>query len=172
MTVNWDKVKGVLAGVAPTVATALGGPYAGIATRMVLDSLGKERPEDAIEALTADPQAIVQVKLAELEFQKFMEDAGIKRDALVVEDRKDARGMAVALKTVAPQLAIVVGLTAMIAWVLDMLFTSAPPPESRDVLFMLLGQLSTAWAAAIAFFVGTTQGSARKTAMMGGRDAS
>jgi hypothetical protein len=92
-----------------------------------------------------------------------MRDAEIREEQLAVQDRSDARGMAKALGSSAPQLAIVVALTVMVAGVVCALFEDAPPKGSENVLFIILGQLTTAWTAAISFFVGTTRSSSEKT---------
>ena len=162
----WGAVKGIIGNVAPMVATALGGPFGGIAATAIKAALGVDTDDQAIAALSSDPSALLKLKLAEVEFDKFMRQADIDEHALVIDDRKDARGLAKALKSVWPQMTIVIMLTLMIASIIYALFLGAPPEGSRDVLYMVLGQLTTAWAASIAFFVGTTKSSAEKSAQI------
>jgi hypothetical protein len=159
----WGKVLGVIKGIAPTVATALGGPVGGIAVNAIMGALGVESEDEAIAALSSDPQAVLKLKLAEVDFKKFLREADLKDHQLVIQDRGDARSMAKTLGKIWPQFTIVTMLTAMIAAVIYGLFFMTPPEGSKDVLYMVLGQLTTAWAASIAFFVGTTKSSAEKS---------
>lgn len=163
----FEKVKDLIAAVAPTLGTALGGPLGGLAGTMVQAALGADSPEQAVAILqSGDPAAILKMKEAQNNLLMFMRDADIREDQLVVEDRKDARGMAKALGTAGPQMFIVVALTLMISWVLWELFLEAPPKGSENVLFVMLGTLTNAWTAAISFFVGTTKSSSEKNETM------
>ncbi len=164
----WGAVKGIVSSVAPTVATALGGPVGGIAANMIKKALGVDSDEAAIQALQSDPEAVLKLKIAEIDFDKFLVEADIRKDELVVEDRKDARDLSKTLGTIWPQMTIVIALTFMIAGVIYALFKTAPPPETENILFMVLGQLTTAWAASISFFVGTTKSSADKSKQIAG----
>lgn len=159
----WGAVKGLIANVAPTVATALGGPVGGIAANFVMNALGVSTEDEAIAALKSDPQAVLKLKIAELDLKKFMREADIKEHGLIVADRSDARSLAKTLGKIWPQFCIVTMLTIMIGCVIYGLFFMTPPEGSKDVLYMVLGQLTTAWGASIAFFVGTTKSSAEKS---------
>jgi hypothetical protein len=132
---------------------------------MIQQALGVENAA-SVEAVLAsgDPNAVLKLREADLQFKQFMREAEIKEEQLVVQDRADARGMAKALGSTRVQAAIVMVLTAMVGWALYELFLEAPPKGSENVLFLVLGQLTTLWGAAIAFFVGTTKGSGDKTA--------
>lgn len=86
--------KETLAAVAPTIATALGGPLAGMAVKIATDKLGIE-PEALEAAVTSGrPEVFYNLKAAESSFLLEMEKLGIERDRLVIDDRKDARGLA------------------------------------------------------------------------------
>lgn len=82
--------------IAPMIGTALGGPLGGAAAAFVADKLGlSEKTVDAVTSvlqsgqMTADQ--ITQVKLAEIEFQKFLKDNAIKIEEVTAADRADAR---------------------------------------------------------------------------------
>lgn len=89
---DWKKIVGT---VAPTLATALGGPLAGIAVKTIATQLlGKEdATEDEVEAaiLNAQPQTLLQLKQIEFEFKKTMVDAGVKFEEIASADRSNAR---------------------------------------------------------------------------------
>ena len=159
----WGKVLGVVKSVAPTVATAIGGPLGGIAVNAITSALGVETEDQAIAALQSDPNAVLKLREAEMDLQKFMREADLKEDALYVGDTQDARGMAVKLGKIWPQFTIFITLTIIIGGCLYMLFTQEMPPKNETVLIMMLGNAVTAWLASIYFFTGTTKSSSEKT---------
>lgn len=87
--------KSFIGTIAPTIATALGGPLAGAATAAIATSLGLS--EDASEAAISKamnnltPEQIVQLKQADINFQTRMKELNIDLASLAVEDRKSAR---------------------------------------------------------------------------------
>lgn len=90
--IDWKKIVGT---VAPALATALGGPLAGVAVKTIATQvLGKEdateqEVEEAI--LNANPQMLLQLRQLDLEFKKTMTDAGIQLEKIASEDRNSAR---------------------------------------------------------------------------------
>lgn len=73
-----DLIKAAL----PALATALGGPLAGIAVNWLADKLGVSKTNEAVtnalSGMTADQ--LVQMKKMDLDFQKHMADNGIAID--------------------------------------------------------------------------------------------
>lgn len=92
MKLDW---KGIVGAVAPTLATALGGPLAGVAVKTIATQfLGKpDASESDVEqaVLAADPQALIRLKEIDLEFEKAMASAGIELERLGMQDRVSAR---------------------------------------------------------------------------------
>lgn len=84
--------------IAPTIATALGGPLAGMAVSAISKAIGVD--EDKVGDLIANnkltAEQIAQVKLAEIELQKQAQELGLNFEKLEVEDRANARAMQVA----------------------------------------------------------------------------
>lgn len=81
-----DSWKGVLAQVAPTIATAIGGPLSGSAVASLIKVFGVNTEQELHEAIqTATPEQLVAIKSLDLEYQK-----------LLAEDSKSARDMQVA----------------------------------------------------------------------------
>jgi hypothetical protein len=89
---DWKQVVGT---VAPTIATALGGPLAGMAVKAIATSiLGKpEASEDEVAAavLAGDPALLLQLKQCEADFNKALVDAGVQIEKIAAEDRTSAR---------------------------------------------------------------------------------
>ena len=91
---NTDWIKALV----PSLGTALLGPLGGAAATFIASKLGLS--ESTVEAVTdvlsqgkMTPDQITQLKLAEIDFNKFLEDNKIKLAQLAVDNVKDARDM-------------------------------------------------------------------------------
>ena len=88
--------KNTLATIAPTLATALGGPMAGMAANLAVRALGvdeTDKPEALLKqaVLDASPETMAKLQQAERSFLIEMERLGIEREKLSHQDRADAR---------------------------------------------------------------------------------
>lgn len=153
--------------IAPTIATALGGPLAGMAVSAVSKAIGVE-PEkvgDLISnnKLTADQ--IAQIKIAEIELQKQAQELGLNFEKLAVDDRKSAREMQAATRSWVPPLlagAVTIGFFAILG---GMMFGRMSVADNT-ALTMMLGSLGTAWTGIIAYYFGSSAGSQAKTDLL------
>lgn len=163
---NWKDIVGA---VAPALATALGGPLAGVAVKAIAGKvLGKpEASEAEVEQaiLGMPPEHLVALKQAEYAYLQSLEDAGIKHEEIHQKDRDSARQREIAVKDYVPGL---LALTVIVGfgWVLSVLLTTAAPPDNQDVLFMLLGSLAAAVGQVLAYYFGSSSGSKLKTQAM------
>lgn len=68
----------ILKSIAPAIATALGGPLAGVAIKFLADKLGvpAESVTSAVAGMTGDQ--LIKMKELDLEFKKHLEDNNIK----------------------------------------------------------------------------------------------
>ena len=93
MAFDW---KGLVRTVAPTIATALGGPVAGAATQAVSSALlGKpDGTEDEImlAAAAAGPEVLQKLKEADNTFRIRMKELDIDLEKVAAGDRDSARG--------------------------------------------------------------------------------
>jgi hypothetical protein len=154
--------------IAPTIATAMGGPLAGMAVSAISKAIGVDEKDvgDLINnnKLTADQ--IAQVKLAEIELQKQAQDLGLNFEELAVSDRKSAREMQVATRSWVPPLlaaSVTIGFFAILG---GMMFGRMSVADNT-ALTMMLGSLGTAWTGIIAYYFGSSAGSQAKTEMLG-----
>jgi len=154
--------------IAPTIATALGGPLAGMAVSAISKAIGVDEKDvgDLINnnKLTADQ--IAQVKLAEIELQKQANELGLNFEALAVDDRKSAREMQATTRSIVPPLlaaSVTVGFFAILG---GMMFGKMSVADNT-ALTMMLGSLGTAWTGIIAYYFGSSAGSQAKTEMLG-----
>ena len=153
--------------IAPTIATALGGPLAGMAVSAVSKAIGVE-PEkvgDLISNNKLTAEQIAQVKIAEIELQKQAQELGLNFEKLAVDDRKSARDMQMATRSWVPPLlaaSVTIGFFAILG---GMMFGKMSVADNT-ALTMMLGSLGTAWTGIIAYYFGSSAGSQAKTDLL------
>lgn len=164
---SWKQNKWVqtLATVAPTIATAVGGPLAGVAVNIAAKELGIEGDEKALEAAVAagDPDVLYKLKTAEIEFQKELKRLGIEEQRIAMEDRKSARSLAVA-KGTTPQVILSAIYTIGYFWVMYALFAGDVTIADgiKDLATALIGIMSAAQLTIMQFWFGSSAGSKAK----------
>jgi hypothetical protein len=159
----------LLGSVAPTLATALGGPLAGLAVKSLSKALlgAEDFSEEAVmEAMaTATPEQLAAVKKIDADFKVQMKSLDIDLERIAVDDRKSARTMQTETKDWIPRalaISVTLGYFGIIAYVL----VSGLPVNGSEVLLMLLGTLSAGWTGVMAFYFGSSSGSQKKDAMI------
>ncbi|MDI9350257.1 MAG: hypothetical protein QM537_09695 [Candidatus Symbiobacter sp.] len=167
MSFDWKSIVGT---VAPGIATALGGPLAGMAVKALSSALlGKSDGTEAevAQAVAAGgPEMLIKFKQIEAEFQQHMADVGVDLEKIAARDRSDARAREIAVKDKTPHIlayAVTVGFFAML---LVMSFVDISV-NNRDLLNIMLGALGAAWASIMSYFFGSSAGSAHKNALIG-----
>ncbi|CAB4161552.1 hypothetical protein UFOVP729_65 [uncultured Caudovirales phage] len=152
--------------IAPTIATALGGPLAGLAVSAIAKAVGVEEDKvsDLISSNKMTPEQIAQVKIAEIELKKQENELGLNFEALAVDDRKSAREMQAATRSIVPP-ALAGAITIGFFGILSMLLFGQVDGNNPTIL-MMLGSLSTAWTGIIAYYFGSSAGSQAKTEML------
>lgn len=156
--------------LAPMIGTALGGPLGGAAAAFIADKLGLETK--TVEAVTEvlnsgkmTPDQIAQIKLAEIDFQKFLKQNAIDLEKVHAEDRGSARAMLAAVRSKVPAwLSFIVTLGYF--GILGGMMTNTLEIKDSQALLLMLGSLSTAWGMVMAFWFGTTAGSAQKNELL------
>lgn len=153
----------------PTLATALGGPLAGAAASFVAGKLGlSETTVDAVKAAItgATPEQLVQMKQIDAELQKFFAGLDIDLERIAAADRASARDREAKTGDSATPRLLALFVTAGFFGVLGYLLTHGKPEAGGDALLVMLGSLGASWTAIIAYYFGSTKGSADKTAML------
>ena len=148
--------------IVPGIATALGGPLAGAAVAFIADklSVSTEAVTDILTANKMTPDQISALKLAEVDYQRFLSTNKIDGDKVAAADRDSARNMQVANKSTVPAVLTYL-LTIGFFGILAAMFKFPEVKESAPLMIML-GSLGTAWTGACAFWFGTTNGSQNK----------
>lgn len=162
--------------VAPWIGTAIGGPLGGMALTAAASAFGISEPTtDKLKAALAGmtPEQMQALQAADQQFQLDMQKLGFQHiealEALVVEDRKDARAMQIAVKSWVPSMLAMVITTAFLGILFGLLrgWLKATA-DSEQYLLLLLGQLATAWIAIVSYYFGSSAGSARKDELAAG----
>ena len=154
------KLGGVLKSLAPTIASAAGGPMAGMAVKMAAKKLGlpdtatANEIEDLIER---DRDKAVMVREADKDFKNRIREMEIDLESFKteVEDRKDARENFATDWT--PKVFSV--LTLLLYGAFVMIVTLMPHDQNDEtIISLVLGQLSGILGTAAAFFYGSSSG--------------
>lgn len=163
---DWKKILGT---VAPTLASAYGGPLAGIITAKISKKLFDipEAPEEQIaQAVTlGNSDVLLKLKEAEQEFLKEMEKLGIERERIAGEDRTSARNREIQVRDNAPKIlatVVVVGFFGVLGW----MFKYGVPKEGDEALLILLGALGAGFGMVLSYYFGSSSGSAQKNTIM------
>ena len=152
--------------VAPTIATAVGGPLAGMATRAISEALlGKPdgtEAELAQAAANATPEQLLALKNAEQDFAVRMRELDIDLERIANEDRAGARDREVKTKDWTPR--ILAGLITFgyFGALFFMLMNGLPTTGGSEAMLVMLGTLGTAWGGVVAYYFGSSAGSRDK----------
>jgi hypothetical protein len=165
--IDWKSIVGT---VAPTLATALGGPLAGMAASAVSQAvLGKpDATETELEQAIGqsnDPDVLLKLKQADLEFSEKMRQLDIDLEGLAAEDRESARQREVILHDYMPK-ALALFYTIAYFAVLWQLWEQPVKKEAKELINTLFGILSAAQMAIIGYYFGSSAGSAKKSEIM------
>lgn len=171
MTDIWDSAKGVLATVAPSLATAMGGPLAGMAAKAIAGAVlgdGAADEKTAAEAVrNATPDQLRALKKADAVFAVEMKKLDVDLSRIAASDRDSARKRQIAAKDRTPAIiagAVIAGFFGILA---AMIFVDIPPGAAQP-LAVMLGALGTLVTQIGAFFYGSSAGSSKKNEMLAG----
>lgn len=164
MDLSWLKT------LAPMVGTALGGPLGGAAAAFIADKLGLESKtiEAVSEVLNSgklSPEQISGIKLAEIDFQKFLEQNKIDLAKLDVANTQGAREMQIATRSRTPDVLAFIIVTGFFA-ILILMLLGMLSVSDQQALLILLGSLAAGFGAVLNFFFGSSRGSQQKDALL------
>jgi hypothetical protein len=153
--------------IAPTIATALGGPLAGLAIEAVSKAIGID-PKDVQSTISEgklSADQIMLLKQAEVAMAARAQEMGLDFAKLNVEDRKSARDMQMSTQSsIPPALAIMI----VLAWatVQGFLLTNVIDASMRELIARVLGTLDGALMLVLSFYFGSSSGSQAKDTMI------
>lgn len=166
---DWTKL---VSTVAPWIGTALGGPLGGMAVEAAANALGlTDKTVDSVKQALAGvtPEQMLALKKADQDFAVQMQAIGFKNvadmEAIAAGDRDSARRMQTAKPSPVPALLTCFVVGAFTA-TLVLLLKFDVPATNRDIVVYMIGQLSGGFTSALAFWLGTTRDSGRKTELL------
>jgi len=163
----------------PTLGRWLGGAtgetVASAAAQVVQTVTGTSDPAQAEAALAANPELRVQLttRLAEIAAQReaAADQARLEEMRAVLADVSNARSMTLGLAQARSPLAygavlmtiMVMAANLALVW---LLLTRSYPAESKDIVLLLVGQVLGWGTAAVAYWLGSSAGSAAKDRLL------
>lgn len=153
------KLGGLLKSLAPTIASAAGGPMAGMAVKMAATKLGipdatANEIEDLIER---EPEKAVLLKQADAEFKNRIREMEIDLESFKTEvgDRQDARKKNREANDWTPRIFILLALMLYGGFIV--LVTVMPHDQNDEtIISLVLGQLSSLLALGGSYYFGSS----------------
>ena len=149
------KLKNILGSLAPTLGAAIGGPLGGQAGQILSQVLGvannPKTIEQAMQNLTADQ--MVELKIAEKDFEERMAELNVDVFALETEDRQDARSKFSTDWT--PRILGVMTIMGFFGYI-GMITLFPVDDASDDVVMLIIGSLTGIASAVIRFYFGSS----------------
>lgn len=146
------------------------GPLGGAAASILADKLGIQ--EKTVEAVTdvlaktkLDSEQIAQLKLAEIEFDKFCRQNQIDIYKLDVEDRQGARHLQEVSGSWVPGILAFIIVTGFFGILISMMMGKLQVADQQSLL-ILLGALSAGFGAVLNFYFGSSHGSQQKSVLL------
>ncbi len=162
---------GIALNLVPTLAQWIGGDKAASVAVQVADVakavLGTTEPDAVSKAIATDPNLALQFKLALANIEDKERQRSHDEMIARLQDTQSARDQTVRLAQMGSPLAwgaaivsfIVVAAFAVVSW---LVFNEAIPQQNREMALYLVGQLSGFVGTCIAYWVGSSAGSASK----------
>lgn len=163
---------GILQTIAPWIGAAIGSPLGGIAVEAAARALGaSDKTADAVKSALsgATPEQMLALKKADQDFAARMQELGFKQvadlEAIAAGDRDSARKLQEAVQSPVPA-ALTCFVVSTFTITLLLLLYYDVPTTNRDIVVYMIGQLSGGFTSALAFWLGTTRESSRKTELL------
>lgn len=170
MAFDWKSALGKLA---PMIATAVGGPFGGMAASAALEMLGLEpekgneeaQLQKVIESMT--PEQAIAIKTAEQNFRMIMRELDLKEEDLHTRDRDSARKLA-ASTSIVPQVSLSIVYSIGYFLVLYLFITGDIDIAAgiKAEFNMVLGVMTAAQIQIMNFWFGSSSGSKAKSDAM------
>lgn len=164
---DWREVGRTVARTAPALGAAMGGPAGAAIGGLVATAFGAEAsPQAVANVIASDPIAAVRLREIELRHAEVLASLASQEYVATLEDVQHARATHSGHWMPAT---ITLTLAAMTAGAFGVLALVEIPESNREPMLMLTGQLLGAFAASVAYWIGTSRSSADKQRMLESR---
>lgn len=153
----------ILATVAPTIATAAGGPVAGLAVAKLEEFFGVKGDKQLDTAIVgATPDQLAALRKIDNDFKVQMAQIGFEEDQLRFQDTASARAREIAIQDWTPRiLAFGVVTTCITLEGAMLLGWNAPSKVTGEVIGRILGTLDAATILVLSYYFGSSAGARR-----------
>lgn len=165
----------IVGAVAPTLATAIGGPLGGMAMQVVSSVLGlptDSSEKDVEKALKqATPEQLLALKQADNDFAVRMKELDIDLERIAASDRDSARRREAQVRDWMPRVlafVVVAGFMATVFLVLLGYVEGMKDPLMATTVGTLIGFVSAKCEQVVAYYFGSSSSSQQKTQMLAG----
>ncbi len=150
-----------LKSLAPTLATCLAGPLAGMAVETISKAIGVDPSEvqNTINSGKMTADQIASLQQAELALKARAQELGLDFAKLAVDDRKSARELQATTRSYIPPALAILVTVGFFGILIGMMMETF---KTSEALMLMLGSLGTAWTGIIAFYFGSSAGSQAK----------
>ena len=151
--------------IAPSIATALGGPLAGLAVTAISKALGIDEKDvqSTIASGKLSAEQMMSLKQAEQQLQAKAQELGLDFEKLATDDRKSARDMQTTTKSMIPAILAMFVTIGFFGILFALMMGYA---TKSDELMIMLGSLGTAWTGIIGFYFGSSAHSEKQSEML------
>ena len=170
---DWKDLASIVGKAAPILGTLLGGPAGGAVGGLIASALGTGNDPSEVSAALANPDAVI--KLREIESRRQVELQSLAVEMAKAElvastaDRASAREREAKTGDTFTPRSLALLVTLGFFGVLGYLLAAGKPAQGGDALLVMLGSLGAAWTAIVAYYFGSSAGSAAKTELLGKR---
>lgn len=168
MAFDW---KATLGTIAPAIATALGGPLAGLATKSIVGAFGLApaagEAEIAAAMQSATPEQLLALKKADQAFQVQMRELDVDLERIAANDRDSARKRQTVAKDRAPEIlafVVVSGFLGAVYAVLAGYVEGLKDPLTATLTGTLIGYVSAKADQVVSYYFGSSASSKVKDA--------
>jgi|TARA_R110000868_G_scaffold253556_1_gene510124 hypothetical protein len=165
----------IVGAVAPTIATAIGGPLGGMAMKVVADVLGlpaESSEKDVSKAMAAaTPDQLLALKQADQDFAVRMRELDIDLEKIAASDRDSARRREAQVRDWMPRVlafVVVAGFMATVFLVLLGYVDGMKDPLMATTVGTLIGFVSAKCEQVVAYYFGSSSSSQQKTQLLAG----
>lgn len=162
-------------GTIASIALPQAAPFISVATKILGTKTGKtiaptaEGLASALSDALGDPAQHAQLMEAEQAFQQAMQQMNFTHiedlEQLDDADRASARNREIQVKDKIPAILAVL-ITLGFFSVLGYMLLRTIPVSGHDAMLLMLGSLSSAWVSVVAYYFGSSAGSARKSELL------
>lgn len=178
---DWKDIgKSLISQGAPLIGGVLGGPAGAIAGKMVAGLFGAdpESPEEVMNAIQGDPDAMIKIREFEMTHQKKLQELQLEETKAFLSDISSAREREAAVVAATGGkdynlyiLAYIViasffGLAAYLLYGVMDSSNSVEALKDNPLVMLLIGALISGFTQVLSYFFGSSKGSADKNVMM------